>query len=102
MSSRVIDIIVRTNDQTSAGLSAVQSKFLAMERSIQRLTNRVKSFASARFQATVSLIDRVTEPGGRINSLLKRFADKAYRISVDVTDSASSTSKTMRRKKFPA
>ncbi|MBR4382048.1 MAG: phage tail tape measure protein, partial [Selenomonadaceae bacterium] len=90
MSSRVIDIIIRTNDQTSAGLIAIQSKFLAMERSIQRLANRMKSFASARFQATVSLIDRVTEPGGRINAILKRFAEKAYRISVGITDSASS------------
>ena len=63
MSSRVIEIIVRTNDQTGGGLSAIQSKFLALEKSIQSVANRIKSFAAAKYSATISLIDRVSEPG---------------------------------------
>ena len=89
MSSRVIEIIVRTNDQTGGGLTAIQSKFLALEKSIQSVANRIKSFAAAKYSATISLIDRVSEPGGRVNSILKSLAGKAYRITLGVTDSAS-------------
>ena len=89
MSSRIIEIIVRTNDQTSAGLSSVLSKFLAVEQKIQSVANRIKSFAAAKYSATIGLIDRVSEPGGRINSILKSLAGKAYRLTVSLTDSAS-------------
>lgn len=89
VSSKVVEIIVRTNDQTGGGLSAIQSKFLAAERQIQAVANRIKSFASAKYSFTISLIDRVSEPGYRVNSILKSLAGKAYRIAVSLTDGAS-------------
>ncbi len=84
MSSRIIEIIIQTNDKTSAGLSAIQSKFPAAEKTIQRVASRMKGFAAAKFRATISLINRVTEPGSRINSVLKSLAGKAYRLTVGV------------------
>lgn len=89
MFSRVVEIIIRTNDQASPAAAAIASKFLKVEQTIQRAANRLKSFASARYQATISLIDRVSQPGSRINSVLKSLAGKAYQIAVRLTDSAS-------------
>lgn len=89
MSSRIIEIIVRTNDQTSAGVSSILSKFLAVERKIQSVANRIKAFAATKYSATINLIDRVSEPGGRINSVLKSLAGKAYKLTVSLADSAS-------------
>lgn len=89
MSSRVVEIIIRANDQASPAAAQIASKFLAVEQTIQRVANRMKSFASARYQATISLIDRVTQPGSKINSVLKSMAGRAYQIAVRLTDSAS-------------
>ena len=89
MSSRVIEIIVRTNDQTSAGVSSILSKFLAVERKIQSVANRIKAFAATKYSATINLIDRVSEPGSRVNSILKSLAGKAYKLTVSLADSAS-------------
>ena len=89
MSSRVIEIVIRVNDQTSPTVAQIQSKFLAVEQAIQRATARMKNFASARYRATISLIDRVSEPGSKINSVLKNLAGKAYRLTVNLADSAS-------------
>ena len=89
MSSRVIELIIRVNDQTSPAVAQIQSKFLAVEQAIQRATARMKNFASARYRATISLIDRVSEPGSKINSVLKNLAGKAYRLTVNLADSAS-------------
>ena len=88
-SSRIVEIIIRANDQASPQAAAVASKFLAVERKIQQCANRMKSFASAKYQATISLIDRVTPEGSRIGAVLKSLAGRAYRLTVGLTDSAS-------------
>ena len=90
MASRVVEIIIQTNDKTSAGVNAIISKFAALESRIQSAANRIKSFAAAKYQAAISLIDNVTPQGSRINSVLKSFVGKAYRLTVGITDSASS------------
>ena len=90
MASRVVEIIIQTNDKTSAGVNAIISKFVALESRIQSAANRIKSFAAAKYQAAISLIDNVTPQGSRINSVLKSFVGKAYRLTVGITDSASS------------
>lgn len=88
-SSRIVEIIIRANDQASPAAAAIASKFLAVERKIQNAANRLKSLASAKYSATISLIDRVTPEGSRIGAVLKSLAGKAYRITCAVTDNAS-------------
>lgn len=88
MADRTIEIIVDIADKTGGKLRGIQSDLLAMDKVAQRLSNRFKSLAATKYQATLQLIDRVTEPGNRINNLLKRIAGKTYRVLLHLNDSA--------------
>ena len=52
------------------------------------MQNKLRAFGLQRFAATVRLIDRVTQPGSRINSFLKSLASKVYNITMRVNDAA--------------
>ena len=83
----MIEIIIETNDQTGGALGNIQKGLLAMDKVVQRMQNKLRAFALQKFAATVRLIDRVTQPGSRINSFLKNLAAKVYTISMRVNDS---------------
>lgn len=88
MADRTIEIIVEVNDQTSGKLKGAQRALIEMDKTAQRLANRFKSFATMKYQAVISLIDRVTEPVTRINNLLRRIEGSAWRVSLHLADGA--------------
>ena len=90
MADRTIQIIIDVNDKTGGKLGGLKNQLLAMDKAAEKLNQRFKSFASLKYNATVRLIDRVTEPASRINSLLKKIAGGVYNISLRVNDAALS------------
>lgn len=88
MADRTIEIIVDVTDKTGGKVKGLQNQLKELDRTAQRLANRFKSFSTMKYRAAIELIDRVTEPGNRINNLLRRLAGKAWRLSLSVTDSA--------------
>lgn len=90
MSDRTIQIIIDVNDKTQGRLGGLKNQLLAMDKAAEKLNQRFKSFATMKYNATVRLIDRVTEPASRINSLLKKIAGGVYNISLRVNDAALS------------
>jgi len=90
MADRTIQIIVEINDATGGALGNIQKGLLAMDKVVTRMQNKLRAFAIQKYAATVRLIDRVTQPGNRINSFLKSLASKVYNVTMRVTDSAGS------------
>ena len=90
ISDRTVQIIIDINDRTNNRLGGLKNQLLAMDKAAEKLNQRFKSFASLKYNATVRLIDRVTEPASRINSLLKKIAGGVYNISLRVNDAALS------------
>ena len=88
MADRVIQIIIETNDKTGGSLGALQKSLMAMDAAVNKLHNKLHAFASQKLATTLSLVDRVTTPGSRINSFLKSLVNKVYNISMRVNDSA--------------
>lgn len=89
MADRTIQIIVEVNDATGGALGGIQKSLLAMDKVVQRMQQKLRAFATQKFDATVRLIDRVTQPGSRINCFLKSLATKVYNITLRATDSAT-------------
>ena len=85
-SDRIVEIIIETNDKTGGALGAVQSKLLAFDKAVLRTQERLKRMTKDTYQASISLIDKVTPQGSKINSLLKGFAGKAYQASIGLID----------------
>ncbi|MBQ4495043.1 MAG: phage tail tape measure protein [Selenomonadaceae bacterium] len=88
MANRTIEIIVDVNDKTGGKLKGAQRALIEMDKTAQRLANRFKSFSTTKYRAMIELIDRVTEPGTRINNLLRRIAGSAWRVSLHFADGA--------------
>ena len=88
MADRVIQIIIETNDKTGGSLGKIQQSLMALDKAVNKIHNKLRAFATQKLSATISLIDRVTTPGSRINSFLKSLANKVYNISMRVNDSA--------------
>lgn len=63
---------------------------LAIDKTAQKLSNKLKSFATQKYTATLRLIDRVTEPASKVNALLKKIAGGAYRVTLKLADGALS------------
>lgn len=85
---KVIEIVVEINDATGGKLGGIQSKLLAMDKAVQRMHSKLASLGYRAYTATISLIDRVTPQGSKINNLLRSLASKAYNISMKINDSA--------------
>ena len=88
MADRTIQIIVDVRDNATGGAKKIAEGLLKLDQTAQRLANRFKSFSTSKYMATLALIDRVTEPASRINSLLKRIAGGAWRVSLSLSDGA--------------
>ena len=88
MADRTIEIIIDINDRTGGKLDGFTSKLLAFDKKVQALHSKLAGFANRAYTATVSLIDRVTTPGSRINSFLKNLAGKIYRVTINANDGA--------------
>ena len=88
MADRVIEIIVDVADKTSGKLGGIKDGLLALDAAAQRMSNRLRALSTQKYAATLRLIDRVTEPGSRINSFLKGLASKVYSLSIRINDSA--------------
>lgn len=84
-----IDIVVRTNDMTGQGLKTAQANLTRFDSAIQRTTQRIASLSQRGYKVTLGLIDRVSEPGGRINAMLKKLAGSTYKISLGIQNRAS-------------
>lgn len=78
------------NDKTGGKLGGLKKSLESLDKTAQKLNNRLKSFATQKYTTTLRLIDRVTEPASRINSLLKKIAGGAYRITLKLADGALS------------
>ena len=78
MADRSIEIIVNIRDNTTGKVKSLADQLLKIDSAAQRVSNRLKSFANARYSATLALIDRITSPASRINSLLKKIAGGVY------------------------
>lgn len=84
-----IDIVIRTNDMTGQGLKTAQANLTRFDSAIQRTTQRIASLSQRGYKVTLGLIDRVSEPGGRINAMLKKLAGSTYKISLGIQNRAS-------------
>lgn len=85
----VIDIIIKTNDQTGGGLKSAQSALLKFDAAVQRTNDRLNALTGRAHRITLSLIDRVSEPGSRINGMLRRLEGRAYRITLGLQNRAT-------------
>ena len=65
MADRVIEIIVETNDQTGGKLEGIKKGLLALDKAAQKMHGKLRTLANQKYQATISLIDRVTTPGSK-------------------------------------
>ena len=82
-SDRIVEIIIETNDKTGGALGAVQSKLLAFDKAVLRTQERLKRMTKDTYQASISLIDKVTPRGSKINSLLKGLLARLIRQVLD-------------------
>lgn len=85
----VIDIIIKTNDQTGGGLKSAQNALLKFDAAVQRTNDRLNALTGRAHRITLSLIDRVSEPGSRINGMLRRLEGRAYRITLGLQNRAT-------------
>lgn len=85
----VIDIIIKTNDQTGGGLKSAQSALLKFDAAVQKTNDRLNALTGRAHRITLSLIDRVSEPGSRINGMLRRLEGRAYRITLGLKNRAT-------------
>lgn len=88
MADKVIQIIIDLKDNATGRTKALADSLLKMDAAAARVANKLKALAGLKYQAAVSLIDRVTAPATRINSLLKKIAGGVYNVSVRLTDGA--------------
>ena len=88
MADRTIEIIVDVADKATGNLDGIKAGLLALDKAATRVHNRLRAIGNQKFLATIRLIDRVTEPGGRINSFLKSMATKVYNITMRINDAA--------------
>ena len=85
----IIDIIIETNDQTGGALGRVQDRLLQFDRGIQRTNERLRRLTNRAHQITLSLIDRVTPQGSRIQNWLRRIAGRTHQITLGLIDRAT-------------
>lgn len=85
----VIDIIIKTNDQTGGGLKSAQSALLKFDAAVQKTNDRLNALTGRAHRITLSFIDRVSEPGSRINGMLRRLEGRAYRITLGLQNRAT-------------
>ena len=88
MADRTIEIIVDVADKATGNLDGIKAGLLAFDKAATRAHNRLRAIGLQKYAATIRLIDRVTEPGGRINSFLKSMASKVYNITMRINDAA--------------
>ncbi len=87
--NHTIDIVIKTNDMTDQGLRTAQANLTRFDSAIRRTTQRIANLSQRGYKVTLGLIDRVSEPGGRINAMLKKLAGSTYRISLGLQNRAS-------------
>jgi len=85
----VIDIVIETSDQTGDGLSQAQNRLTRFDRSVQRMNERLKKITGQAHQVTLSLVDKVTPEGSKVQQWLRRIADRTHQITLGLTDHAT-------------
>lgn len=97
---RIIEIIIETADHTSAGLKKAGDALLAFDRRVQKTQASIRRMTDRAFTVTMRLVDRVTEPGGKINQFLHRMVNRAHRVTLDLNDRITSRIRTTEAKLF--
>ena len=97
MASRdhIIDIIIRTTDQTGGALDKVQKKLLKFDESLERMNRHLSSLTQRAYNVTLNLIDRVTQPGSRLNGVLHNMTDRIWRVTLGLNDRATNRVRTL-------
>lgn len=85
---RTITIDILINDGTKSKVKGIQKELETMDKQAARLANRFKTFSTQKWEASMRLLDRVTDPASRIRRLLQKIAGKAWQISFKVADGA--------------
>lgn len=86
MADRVVQIIIDVNDKTNNKLDGLKKSLLAIDAAAQRTRAKLAAIGNRAYTASIRLIDRVTQPGSRINSFLKNLTNKTYNISMRLND----------------
>ena len=86
MADRTIQIIIDVADKTGGKLDGLKKSLLAIDAAAQRTRAKLAAIGNRTYSATIRLIDRVSQPGSRINSLLKSLASKTYNITARMGD----------------
>lgn len=86
ISDRVVTVIIDVADKTNNKLDGVKKSLLAIDAAAQRTRAKLAAIGNRAYSATIRLIDRVSQPGSRINSFLKSLANKTYTIGMRLND----------------
>ena len=85
-SSRAIIIEVDLKDNASGQIGGLKKTFAEIEARAQRTRNKLLQLGRSQFRVTLSLIDRITPAGSKINTYLRSMAAKQYLIGVKLTE----------------
>ncbi len=86
MADRTVMIIIDVADKTQGRLDGLKKSLLAIDAAAQKTRAKLASLGNRTYNATLRLIDRVTQPGSRINAFLKSIASKTYTITAKMGD----------------
>lgn len=75
-SSRAIIIEVDLKDNASGQVGGLKKTFAEIEARAQRTRNKLLQLGRSQFRVTLSLIDRITPAGSKINTYLRSMAAK--------------------------
>lgn len=82
----VIDIVIQTQDNVSAGLDRATNKLRGFEKSLEKTQMRLKGFAKADYEVVLRAIDRVTPAGSKIRSTLRSLTGRTYNATIGAID----------------
>ena len=82
----VIDIVIQTQDNVSAGLDRATNKLRRFEKSIEKTQARLKGFAKAEYEVVLRAIDRITPAGSKIRSTLRSITGRTYNTTIGAID----------------
>lgn len=85
-SSRTITIEVDLRDNATGQVGGLKKTFADIEARAQRTRNKLIQLGRSQFRVTLSLIDKITPAGSKIQNFLRSMAAKQYLIGVKLTE----------------
>lgn len=89
LEEHVIDIVVRTKDQVSAGLAKSEASLRRFDQSVQRTAAKLAKMASEEYRVTLRAIDQLSPTLGRAARSLTGFVGRTYSATLGLRSTVS-------------